>query len=173
MQEEVKIPKERIAILIGEKGSTKRKIQTKTHTKIQVNSHEGDVVITGENSLEVLNAKTIIKAIARGFTPKIALKLLNDELILEIINIKDFSGKSKKSEERLKSRIIGTGGKARRTLERMTNTDIRVYGKTVAIIGKQEDVYLAKRGAEIILNGAPHSNAYIWIKKQLELREII
>ncbi len=172
MQEEVKIPKERIAILIGEKGSTKREIQSKTNTKITVNSHEGDVIINGEDSFKVIITKNIIKAIGRGFTPKIALKLLNDELILDMINIKDFSGKSKKSEERLKSRIIGTRGKARRTLEKMTNTDIRVYGKTVAIIGKQQDVYLARRGAEIILNGAPHSHAYIWIKKQLELEEL-
>ncbi|MCD4759651.1 KH domain-containing protein [archaeon] len=171
MQEDIKIPKERIAVLIGEKGSTKRKIQTKTKTKINVSSEEGDVQIQGEDSLKVIKTKDIVKAIGRGFNPEVALKLMNEEFVLDLINIHDFSGKSKKAEERLKARVIGTDGKAKRMLEKMTNTEIQVYGKTVAIIGKQEDVYLARRGTEIILNGAPHNNAYHWIQKQLDLQE--
>ena len=35
MQEEIKIPKERIAILIGAKGVEKRKLQKQTNTKRQ------------------------------------------------------------------------------------------------------------------------------------------
>lgn len=173
MQEEVKIPKERIAVLIGEKGATKRKLQNKTKTKIKVSSKEGDVTIEGEDSLKVIKTKDIVKAVGRGFNPEIALELTKEEMILDLINIQDFSGKSKKAEERLKSRVIGTDGKARKMLEKMTNTNICVYGKTVAIIGKQEDVYLARRGVEIILNGAPHNNAYHWIQKQLDVKEIL
>jgi ribosomal RNA assembly protein len=173
MQEELKIPKERIAVLIGEKGTTKRKIESKTKTKITVSSKEGDVKIEGEDALSVLNTKNIIKAVGRGFNPDIALTLLNEEFLLDLINIQDFAGKSKKAVERLKSRVIGTEGKAKRMLEKMTNTEVQVYGKTVAIIGKQENVYIARRGVEIILNGAPHNNAYFWIQKQLDIKEVL
>lgn len=168
MLEEIKIPKERIAILIGEKGEIKRKIQKLTNTKIQINSNEGDVSIEGEDSLNVLIARNIVKCIGRGFNPDIALLLLRDGFTMDIINIVDFAGKSKNSEERLRSRVIGTNGKAKKSLESMTNTFISVYGKTVTIIGRQEEVHLARRGIEIILNGAPHSHAYRWIEKQKE-----
>ncbi len=172
MQEEIKIPQERIAVLIGEKGSTKRKLQNKTKTKIVISSKEGDVTVTGEDPILVLKSKDIVKAVGRGFNPEIALELLKEDELLDIINIQDFSGKSKKAEERLRSRVIGSNGKARRTLEKMTNTHICVYGKTVSIIGKEEDTYLTRRGVEMILNGSPHGNVYIWLQKQLNLRKL-
>jgi len=171
MQEEIKIPRERIAILIGEKGVTKRKIEKLTKSRLDVSSKEGDVFIEGEDSLMVIIASHIVKAIGRGFNPNIAMGLARDDTIMEIVNMQDYTGSSKKSEERLRSRIIGTGGKARKTLEIMTDTQISIYGKTVAIIGKPESVFLARRAVEIILNGAPHSHAYMWVRKQLEKEE--
>lgn len=166
MQEEIKIPKERIAVLIGEKGSTKRKIQNKTKTKITVSSKDGDVTIDGEDSLNVFTTSKIIKAIGRGFNPEIAIKLLQESYEFDLINLKDFTRDTKGDEERVKARLIGTRGRARRTLERETNTYICIYGKTVAIIGKVEDMYLARRAVERLLQGAPHSNVYQWISKQ-------
>jgi len=171
MQEEIKIPKERIAVLIGEKGTIKKQIEKLTKTRLDVNSKEGDILIEGEDSLKVLITSHIVKAVGRGFNPKKAMELIKEDIILEIINIQDFTGSSKKSSERLKSRIIGTSGKARKTIEGMTNTQLSIYGKTVSIIGKSENVFLAKRAVEIILNGGPHNHAYMWIRKQKELEE--
>jgi|APSaa5957512576_1039674.scaffolds.fasta_scaffold135052_1 ribosomal RNA assembly protein len=171
MQEEIKIPRERIAILIGEKGVTKRQVEKVTKTKIDVNSKDGDVFIDGEDSLLVVTAGHIVKAIGRGFNPNIAMGLAREDTIMEMVNIQDFVGSSKKSEEITKARIIGTGGKARKTIETMTDTQVSIYGKTVAIIGKPESVFLARRAVEIILNGAPHSHAYMWVRKQIEREE--
>lgn len=162
---ELKIPKERVAVLIGKRGVTKRGIQTKTHTIIEV-SKEGDVLITSDDSVSVYNASPIVKAIGRGFNPEIALTLLNEDYRLEIINIQDFTKKSKKKFIRIKARLIGTKGKARRVLERLTMTDISVYGKTVCIIGKTEDVLLAKVAIEKLLKGSPHGNVYKFIELQ-------
>jgi len=164
-QEEVKIPKDRIPILIGKKGSTKRLIQRKTNTRIRIDSKEGDVVIEGEDSLDVYQTKRIIQSIARGINPEKAL-ILFDEGSLDIINIQDFSGKSKANQIRLKARVIGTKGKARALLERLTNTEIVIYGKTITIVGKPEDVMLAKSCVERLLQGAPHGNVYRWLEKQ-------
>ena len=168
MSEELKIPKERIAVLIGEKGATKRKIQKLTETKITISSKEGDVVIDGEDSYKLFITQNIVKAIARGFNPNIALKLLKEDYTFDMISIQDFAGKSKKQEERIKSRVIGKEGKARRTLENMTNTHISVYGKTVGIIGSLEDVHLAKKALDKLLNGSPHSNVYKYIEREKE-----
>lgn len=160
MQQEVKIPKDRIAVLIGENGKEKTKIQKLTKTKLKVNSKEGDVIVEGEDSFNVFVATNIVKAVARGINPKYAMDLAKENYILEIVNIQDFSGKSKRDEERIKARIIGTKGKARRHLEYLTNTHISVYGKTVSIIGEADDCLNAKKAVQKILQGAPHSHAY-------------
>ena len=166
----LKIPKERVAVLIGKKGITKRLIEKSTETKIIVDK-EGGVVINGEG-INVYNTNTIIKAIGRGFNPEIALNLLNEENCIEIINIKEFTGKSEKKLRRIKARLIGTGGKARQVIENLTNTEIVIYGKTISIIGKTENVDIAKRGTEVLLRGAPHGNAYKYIEREmLRLKE--
>lgn len=164
-QEEIKIPKERIAVLIGKKGQTKKEIEDKTETNIVVSSKEGDVTINGEDSLKVYKAAHIVKSIGRGFNPDIAINLLNKDFCLEIINMKDFAGKSKKDLLRLKSRIIGTKGKARIIIEHATNCEISIYGKTVCIIGEVEKAMLAREAVEKLLAGSPHSNVYQWLEK--------
>ena len=164
-QEEIKIPKERIAILIGKKGETKKEIETKTETKIIVSSKEGDVTIKGEDSLKVYKAAHVIKSIGRGFNPDIALNLLNKDFCLEIVNMKDFCRKTKNDLIRIKARIIGTKGKARRILESMTGCEISVYGKTVCIIGEVERAMLAREAVEKLLAGSTHSNIYKWLEK--------
>ena len=167
-EELIKIPEDRIAVLVGTKGKTKRKIQKLSDTKITINSEEGEVKIEGEDSLRVLTTRDIVKAIGRGFNPEIALKLLEEDKILDVINIKDYSGKSKKKEERLKSRIIGTQGKAKQTVEDKTYCDISIYGKTVAVIGDMEKISISRRAIEMILHGSQHGHVYKWIDEQLE-----
>ena len=162
--EQLKIPKPRIACLIGKKGLEKREIEKKTKTRLTINSEEGDVFIEG-GSLNCYNCKKIIKAIGRGFNPKIALLLSDENYFFELINIEDYSGKIKKNLIRIKSRIIGLKGKAWKTIEKMTNTFLSVYGKTVGIIGLQEEVLLAKQAVINLLQGSKHSNVYDYIEK--------
>ena len=95
-QEEIKIPKERIPILIGKKGVTRRQLENKSNTKIVVNSKEGDVVITGEESLDVYNARIAVQAIGRGFNPDIATLIIIKDFLLEIVNIKNLQVTAKK-----------------------------------------------------------------------------
>lgn len=168
---ELKVPKERIAVLIGVKGDVKQKIEEDTNIKLSVDSKEGDVRISGEDSLGLFSAREIIKAIARGFSPEIALLLLKNDYAFELLNIGDYVGKSQKSATRLKGRVIGTEGKTRNRLEDITETHISVYGKTIGIIGEVETVMLARRAVESLLAGATHTSVYRWLeikKKELE-----
>ena len=159
-EEEIKVPKERIAILIGKQGRFKRKLEELTKTQIYVDTKNNEIILKAEDNINIFNTKPVIKAIARGFNPEIAESLIDEDYALEVINIKDFSGDSKKKLIRLKSRCIGTSGKARKNIEQLTNTHISVYGKTVAIIGKIEDVIFAKDPVESILRGSPHGKVY-------------
>ena len=88
---ELKIPKERIAVLIGTKGQMKKDIEISTNTKIKVDSKEGDVLLTGKDAINLFNAREIIKAIGRGFNPNIAVLLLKQDYALEIIDIEEYA----------------------------------------------------------------------------------
>jgi len=170
--QEIKIPLERIAVLIGKGGEQKKKIEEKLKIRINVHSEDGDVEISGEDSVAVFEAMNIVKAIARGFNPEIAELLFNESYMFDLINVNDFANGSKKTMMRLKGRVIGQEGKARKMVEQMTSTNISVYGKTIGVIGKVEDVPMARQAVEMILEGAPHGNVYRWLedKKREEMR---
>ena len=146
--QQLKISKERIPMLIGKRGTTKRKIQKLTSSTIKVNSKEGDVEIESDDGYNCLICYNIVRAISRGFNPEKAIYLAKDDYSLEIISIQDFSGASKKKMERLKSRVIGTKGKAKKTIQNITDTEICIHGKTVSIIGYAENVVIAKKAIE-------------------------
>ncbi len=165
MNFELKIPKDRIPILIGKKGSIKKAIEQKTKTKLEIDSNEGDVIVSGEDSLQVYLASNIIKAISRGFNPEIAFNLLDEDYHFELIELSEFEA-TKNKKRRLKGRIIGADGKAKKQIEALTNTSIVVYGKTIGIIGKTDELLIAKQAIENLLRGAKHSNVYAWLEKR-------
>ncbi len=177
--EYLKIPHARIGVLIGTEGKTKEIIEKTTKTHINVDSEAGSISITphqeAEDPLSVWKARFMVKAIGRGFNPDIALKLVDDEVMLEIINLQDYAGKSKKAILRQKGRIIGKDGKTRDIITEMTGTYVSIYGKTVSIIGEMERLQIAKEAVEMILNGARHKTVYSFLerkKREMKLREI-
>ena len=159
-QELIKIPKDRIAVLIGAKGKDKRLIEKQAKIRLQIDSKEGNVTIEGEDNFQVYLTKLIVKAVGRGFNPKSSLELLQENHIIEFINVQDYAGKSKNKLARLKSRIIGTEGKARKTIQAITSTNIVIYGKTVGIMGETENVMIARRAIENLLKGSKHGSVY-------------
>lgn len=168
---DLKIPKERIAVLIGKNGEIKREIESSTHSKLVIDSAEGDVSVTGTDPLTMFTTKDIIRAIGRGFNPEVALLLLKQDNVFEILDLKDYV-QNKQQIPRIKGRIIGQEGKSRRVIEDLTETYICVYGKTVGIIGFGERVAIARRAVESLASGSQHSNVYKWLeKKRRELKE--
>ncbi|MFH1972403.1 MAG: KH domain-containing protein [archaeon] len=173
-RKELKIPKDRVAVLIGKAGAVKKRLEKKGNIKLDIDSEEGDVVISGD-SVDVYIAQSVIKAIARGVNPEVAIILFNEKNSLELLDIQEYVGKSKKSVMRIKGRIIGQEGKARKFIESFTETNIYVYGKTIAIIGELERVSMAKQAIEMLLEGSPHGNVYKWLenkKRELIKREL-
>jgi len=163
---ELKIPKERIAVLIGKEGVVKADIETSTHSKLNIDSEEGDVIISGTDTIGMFSARDVVRAIGRGVNPDIALRLLKPDYCVEIINLKEHLGDASiKKLMRLKGRIIGAEGKARRTIEELTESSICVYGKTITMIGEIQNVSVARRAVESLLAGSPHASVYSWLEK--------
>lgn len=162
---ELKIPKDRIAVLIGKDGEVKRKVEQHTGTELHIDSDEGEVGITGDDPIHLFTCREIVRAVARGFNPDVALNLLKQDFSLEIINIDQYA-KSKSDLARLRGRVIGEGGKARKLIEELTDCNVSVYGKTVALLGDYEGLVIARRAVESLLSGSGHANVYRWLEKQ-------
>lgn len=162
---ELKVPKARIAVLIGKNGEVKKSIEAETNTRIRIDSEEGDVFLKGSDAIGLYNANEVIKATARGFNPEIALLLLKGDYVFIIIDLGDYA-KTKKSMLRLKGRVIGLDGKSRRLIEELSETHIVVYGKTASIIGHSENAAIARKAIESLLMGSRHSNVYRWLEKK-------
>ena len=168
---EIKIPEERVAVLIGKEGATKNQIEKNSGSKLDI-SKEGNVTVIGNDALNLFSTKEIVRAIGRGFNPKIALLLLKQDYILEIISLKDIIGKSKSSMERLKGRIIGKAGKSRDNIEQLTHCYISVYGKTIGIIGDAMDVTLCHQAVSMLLKGAMHKTVFKFLEKRIKDNEL-
>jgi len=162
----MKIPKDRVGALIGKKGEIKKYIENKGNIKLEIDSKTGDVALIGKDSVVLYETRNIVGAIGRGFAPETAFMLYDENNIMELIEINDFSGKSHKKFQRLKGRVIGSNGKARRMIEDMTETRISVYGKTIGIIGELEHAAMARRAIEQLLSGSPHGNVYRWLENK-------
>ncbi|MCJ7478616.1 MAG: KH domain-containing protein [Candidatus Nanohaloarchaeota archaeon QJJ-7] len=157
----LRIPEERVSVLIGEDGQTLEEVQDLTGTDIDLD--DGKVEIEGE-PLEEIRAFNIVKAIGRGFSPDRALRLLEDNTDLCVIDMSDFAP-TDNAKERLKGRVIGRDGETRAKIENDTDTEIAVYGKTVSILGNVQNVQIARESIRMLLDGRSHSTAYQYIEK--------
>ena len=160
----VRIPNDRIAVLIGKSGSVKSQIEKLCRVMLEVDGETGEVLVSStEDDAEKTNpfkAVEIVMAVGRGFSPEVAMTLLKDQNTLHIIDLKEFAGRSKSGIERIKGRLIGEGGRARRNMENLSGTRISVYGKTVSVIGSVDRLRLAVDAVSSISNGSMHGAVY-------------
>jgi ribosomal RNA assembly protein len=170
----LKIPMDRVAILIGHNGETKDEIEKRSGLKIEVDSKLGEVVIDDhevEDPLIIIKVENIVKAIGRGFSPQNAYRLFNDEEDFFIFDLYAYVGKKPSHIRRLKSRIIGREGKTKRVLEELTDSKISIYGHTIAIISDIMKMNILKKSVDMLLTGSKHATVYRFVESQIrELR---
>lgn len=166
MIQEVKVTGNRIGVLIGKGGDTKRALEEKTKTALSIDSKEGIVRVEGDDAPLVLRAMEVIQAINRGFSPERAFVLLDDEdLLLDMIDLSGLTD-SPRQLDRLRGRIIGKDGRSREQIEHMTDCEISVFGKTIALIGLPEQIKVARSAIEMLLEGLPHEVVYGFLERK-------
>jgi len=166
----VKVPLDRVGVIIGANGSTKSIIE-KIGVNLNIDSKMGSVQISSSDSLKEMMAGEVIKAIGMGFSPEKAFLLLKDEMImLDTVDLSKIL-KTKKDVTRVKGRIIGSNGKTRELMETLTGAKISVYVKTVGIIGTPNQIQIVRRAIEMLVKGAPHAPVYGYLEKQKKERK--
>jgi len=163
----VKIPQDRIGVLIGAGGETMREIEQRAEVRLDIDSEEGSVRIERVGDPVVgLKGPDIVKAIGRGFAPEDALRLLEDDMMMfDVIDV-GAAARNKSDLERQKGRLIGEGGRTRELMEELTGASVTIYGSTLGVIGGPQQVEAVREAAEMILEGAPHGAVYSFLERK-------
>ncbi len=166
--ETVRVPAERLGVIVGRNGRVRKRVQKLTNVKIEVNP-EGIVTITSPEKTEdpvlAWKARDMIRAMARGFSPNRALSLIDEDTRLVVISLRDAVGTSPNQLKRVAGRIIGENGRTRRAIEEITETKISVYGRTVSVIGADPGLEFSSRAIDMLIGGAPHGTVYRYLEK--------
>jgi len=170
----VRIPVDRVGVLIGEQGRTKARLEELTGVKITVDSNTGEVTIDETGAKDPtfsLKVRDVVTAIGRGFSEEKAFLLMDDDMYVQVFDIKEFASDSKDRLAQIKGRVIGAGGKTRRLLEELAGVDISVSGHTVAIIGDAFHLDIGRQAMEMLLGGSEHKTVYRFLeRKRLEIK---
>ena len=155
-----RIPKDRIAVLIGKGGRTRKMLEKSSGATLEIDSATGDVsAIWDQEELDPIvkmKMPDVIRAIGRGLAPNRAVKLLDDDVFLRIYDIREWVGRQPNQTRRMRSRLIGRNGRIRSLIEEMSRTEMAIYGSTVLVIGDEDGLALATPAIENILNGSEH-----------------
>ncbi len=169
IESNIRIPKSRIGVVIGKKGSTKKQIESLTGVKLTIDSEDGSIIINSTSETPdpsyIWKTREILRAIACGFNADRATLLIDDEIYLESIELEG----TKNNIKRLKSRIIGENGKARKMIETSTSACVSVFGNQVSIIGELTEIKNAKEAVILLINGSKHSTVFRYLE-QLRFR---
>ncbi|MDV3292762.1 MAG: KH domain-containing protein [Nitrososphaerales archaeon] len=173
-EQTVKVPNDRIGVIIGHAGATKKSLEADLGVQLVIDSKEGTVNVKALSIDEAdpLTAVRVIEAIGRGFSPQRATRLLQEGVAIEVIDLREYSGKSTNSLDRIRGRVIGLKGKSRRVIEELTRCYVSVYGRTVSIIGEPREVQLAADAVRTLASGSRHKTVYNTLQKERTKRKM-
>ena len=171
----IKIPLQRVGVLIGPSGTTKKTIENRLSVLLDIDGESGSVWITPQNTnndpFALFRTRDIVLAIGRGFVPDKAFRLFHDEVYLGVIDLRDIFGKSDSDISRVKSRVIGKKGRTRQQIEELSGTVLSIYGHTIMMIGNQSQVDVAREAVQRFIRGDQHKSVYEFLqRKRRELK---
>ena len=159
-----RVPKDRIAVIIGAKGATSKAIRNAAGCqKFIIDSDSGDIVVEwGEvgtyDPVKAMKLPDVVKAIGRGMAPNAAIRLLDDDHFFELVDLREYVGKRSNQQRRVRARIIGRQGKIRKLIEQLTNTQITIYNSTVVLVGEESGLFAARHAIEMLAGGSEHGS---------------
>ena len=130
--------------------------------EIKITNRGKEVTISGSAEKEYF-AEKVIMALEFGFPFSIALLVKDEDNMLEILNIKEYT--KKKDFETIRARIIGTKGKTLKTLNELTKCYFEIKDNRIGIIGDPDHIKNAQEAIIYLIRGSKQSNVYAFLEK--------
>lgn len=131
--------------------------------KVKIGFGKDSISIKGKELDEYLVEK-VVRAIDFGFNIDDALLLMNDNFLLEFVEVKEHT--HRKNLRDVRARLIGTGGKAKKTIQNLTGSEIVIQGNTIGVIVDSDHIDAVMQGIELLIQGAKHGNVFAYLEKQ-------
>ena len=166
-----RVPKDRIAVIIGAKGATSKAIRNAAGCqKFIIDSTTGDIEVEwGEvgtyDPVKAMKLPDVVKAIGRGMAPEAAIRLLDDDHYFELVDLREYVGKRSNQQRRIRARIIGRQGKIRKLIEQLTQTQISIYNSTVVLVGEESGLLSARQAIEMLAGGSEHGSVIGFLER--------
>jgi len=135
-------------------------LEDKLKVKIKIIGKK--ITIQGEG-IDEYECCLVLDAINFGFPAKIAALIKEEDIIFEKINIKDFT--RRKDLSTVRSRLIGTHGKTKKTLEAISNSKIIIKDNSVGIIGPAESIEYITTALTNLIRGTKQTNIYKYLER--------
>jgi len=159
----LRVSRDRIGVIIGTGGSQKRFIEDTFKVKITIQDNMIKIESSDDDS-DPITALYYIRALALGFSPHTASELIDGRATLIELNLRDYVS-TKNGLERVRSRLIGTRGSARKKIEQLTGAHVSIYGSHVSVIGQPESAKLSMDAIKDLILGAKHSNVFARLER--------
>ncbi len=167
----VPVRSERVGVIIGKNGATKKMLEEIFNVKIEIDAENAIIYIIPSKTLspfKVLKARQAIEALSLGFSAE-DIQLLEDDMVyLETIDLSEYA-RNRNDLVRIKSRLIGSEGRFKRTLEEITGTRIVIGDKIIGIIGDYEQIRVAREAILMIIRGKAHRTVMTYLQSESRL----
>jgi len=131
--------------------------------KVKVGFGKDRVSVRG-NELNEFLVEKIVRAIDFGFDIDDAMLLLNEDFVLEFVSVK--GNTRRKNLKDVRSRIIGTDGRAKRTIEKLTGAEIVISDNKIGVIVDSAHLSATVQGVESLIGGSKHGNVFSFLERQ-------
>lgn len=138
----------------------KKALEKKLHIKIYIQGRKIDLL--GEE-LEEYTASRVVEALDANFPLNIALTLVDEDILLEHLHIKDISRRTHLWEVR--ARVIGTRGRTLELIGELSDTYATIHNNIVSVIGPAEKIELALHAFTSLIRGSKQSSVYSYLEK--------
>jgi len=147
---------------------TKNRKKLERELKVKITNQGREITIEGKPVDEYVAGK-VIDALNFGFPFSTAMLIKREDLLFEIMSIKDHT--KRKDLTRIRARIIGTNGKTLKTLQHLTKCFFEIKDNEVGIIGDPEYIEHAQEAIVSIIKGTKQANVYKYLEKIKSLRK--
>ena len=170
-----RIAKDRIGVLIGKGGGTKRALEEEAGCQLHIDSDSGEISAEwNDESDPIIRLKMpdLIRAIGRGMSPQRAIQLLDDNVHLRMYDIREWVGRQPNQIRRMRGRVIGREGRIRELVEELSGVEIVVYRSTILVVGDIESLAVGSAAVERLLGGAEHGTVLKFLEKEKRRQKI-